>query len=156
MTNPAGPARQIVGVSRPEHAELLALALGSLGAERVWVVHGANGLDELSTIGHTKVCEWRDGSVTTFYLHPADAGLPVATLADLAGGSAAENAALIDGLLDAEPGPRRDIVLLNAAAALLVAGAVASLADGVARAAAAIDSGRARAALQRLREICPR
>ncbi len=96
LTNPARPARQIVGVSRPEHAELLALALGSLGAERVWVVHGANGLDELSTTGHTKVCEWRDGSVTTFYLHPADAGLPVATLADLAGGSAAENAALID------------------------------------------------------------
>jgi anthranilate phosphoribosyltransferase len=156
LTNPARPARQIVGVSRPEHAELLALALGSLGAERAWVVHGANGLDELSTTGHTKICEYRDGSVTTFYLHPADVGLPVATLGDLAGGSAEENAALIDRLLDAEAGPRREIVLLNAGAALLVAGVVASVAEGLAQAAAAIDSGRARTALQTLREICPR
>jgi anthranilate phosphoribosyltransferase len=156
LTNPAMPARQVVGVSRPEHAELLALALGSLGAERAWVVHGANGLDELSTTGYTKVCDFREGSVTTFFLHPADAGLPMATLADLAGGSAEENAALIERLLDAEAGPRRDIVLLNAAAALLVAGVVTSLGEGLAQAAAAIDSGRARAALQTLREICPR
>jgi anthranilate phosphoribosyltransferase len=156
LTNPAKPARQVVGVSRPEHAELLALTLGSLGAERAWVVHGANGLDELSTTGHTKICEYRDGSVRTFYIHPADVGLPVATLGDLAGGSASENAALIERLLDAEVGPRREIVLLNAGAALVVAGAVASLGEGLAQAAAAIDSGRACAALQTLREICPR
>jgi anthranilate phosphoribosyltransferase len=156
LTNPATPARQIVGVSRPEHAELLALSLGSLGAERVWVVHGANGLDELSTTGHTKVCEFRDGSVRTFYLHPADVGLAVASLSDLAGGSAEHNAAIIDRLLSGEPGPRRDIVLLNAGAALLVAGAVETLGEGLARAAESIDSGRARTALETLREICPR
>jgi anthranilate phosphoribosyltransferase len=156
LTNPARPSRQIVGVSRPEHAELLAMALGSLGAERAWVVHGASGLDELSTTGHTKVCEFRNGSVRAFYLHPGDVGLPVAALGDLAGGSAEENAALIERLLNGEGGPRRDIVLLNAAAALLVAGLVETLADGLARAAAAIDDGRARGALLALREICPR
>ena len=156
LTNPARPARQIVGVSRPEHTELLARTLGNLGAERAWVVHGAGGLDELSTLGHTKVSEYRDGAVTTFYLHPADVGLPLASLPDLAGGSAAENAALIERLLDGEQGPRRDIVLFNAGAALLVSGVAASVREGVARAAEAIATGRARTALVTLREICPK
>lgn len=156
LTNPAGPARQVVGVARPEQTELLARALGLLGAERVWVVHGAGGLDELSTTGHTKVSEFRDGALRTFYVHPADAGLPVASIADLEGGAAADNARLIEALLEGEPGPRRDIVLFNAGAALLVAGRAASLADGVARARASVDDGRARAALRRLQEICPK
>ena len=154
LTNPALPARQIVGVSRPEHTELLACALGQLGSERAWVVHGANGLDELSTSGHTKISEWRDGAVRTFYLHPADAGLPLATLEDLRGGSAADNAATIERLLEGERGARRDVVVLNVAAALLVSGAVASLAEGVARAAQAIDDGSARGVLAKLREVC--
>lgn len=155
LTNPARPARQVVGVSRPEHTDLLAHALGRLGAERAWVVHGAHGLDELSTSGHTKVSEWRDGAVKTFYLHPADAGLAVAPIEALRGGTAAENAAMIEAVLGGESGPRRDVVLLNAGAALLVSSAAASLREGVARAAEAIDSGRARGVLQRLREICP-
>ena len=79
LTNPAGARRQIVGVSRPEHTELVARTLGALGTERAWVVHGAGGLDELSTLGHTKVSELRDGMVNTFYVHPADVGLPRAT-----------------------------------------------------------------------------
>ncbi len=115
LTNPAGARRQIIGVSRPEHTALLARTLGALGAERAWVVHGAGGLDELSTLGHTKVSELRDGTVNTFYVHPFDVSLGQATKADLAGGSAAENAALIERVLDGESGPRRDIVLLNAA-----------------------------------------
>jgi anthranilate phosphoribosyltransferase len=154
LTNPASPTRQIVGVSRPEHTELLACALGRLGSERAWVVHGANGLDELSTTGHTKISEWRDGAVRTFYLHPADAGLPLASLEELRGGSVADNAAMLERLLDGERGPRRDVVLLNAAAALLVAGEAASLAGGIERAAAAIDEGRARGVLGTLREVC--
>jgi anthranilate phosphoribosyltransferase len=156
LTNPAAPTRQVVGVSRPEHTELLACALGRLGSERAWVVHGAHGLDELSTTGHTKVSEWRNGAVKTFYVHPADLGLRAAALADLRGGSAADNAAMVERLLDGEAGPRRDIVLLNAGAAVLVSGAAASLADGLAMAAEAVDSGRARAALATLREVCPR
>lgn len=156
LTNPAGPTRQIVGVSRPEHTELLARALGLLGSDRAWVVHGAHGLDELSTTGHTKISEWRKGAVRTFYVHPADVGLPVAAVADLQGGSADENAEMIERLLAGEGGPRRDITLLNAGAGLLVSGAATSLADGLARAAAAIDSGAARRVLATLREVCPR
>jgi anthranilate phosphoribosyltransferase len=156
LTNPAGARRQVVGVSRPEHTELVARTLGELGAERAWVVHGAGGLDELSTLGHTKISELRGGTVNTFYLHPADVGLPRATLQDLAGGTAAENAAMVARLLDGELGPRRDIVLLNAGAALLVAGVADTLQDGIVGAAASLDSGRARIALDQLRRICAR
>jgi len=154
LTNPAHPKRQLIGVSRPEHTELLARALGDLGATRAWVVHGANGLDEISTTGHTKVSELREGAVNTFYVHPADLGLPLAPVTDLAGGSAAENAEMITRLLAGERGPRRDVVLLNAAAALLVAGVASSIQDGLARAADSIDTGRARDVLARLTEIC--
>jgi anthranilate phosphoribosyltransferase len=156
LTNPAGARRQVVGVSRPEHTELVARTLGEIGAERAWVVHGAGGLDELSTLGHTKISELRGGTVNTFYLHPADVGLPRATLQDLAGGTAAENAAMVARLLDGELGPRRDIVLLNAGAALLVAGVADTLQDGIVGAAASLDSGRARIALDQLRRICAR
>jgi anthranilate phosphoribosyltransferase len=154
LTNPAGASRQLVGVSRPEHTELVARTLGSLGADRAWVVHGAGGIDEISTMGHTKVSELRAGTVNTFYVHPADAGLPVSERSALAGGTAAENAAMVERLLDGETGPRRDVVLLNAAGALLVAGRVGDLKDGVALAADAIASGRARAALTGLKEAC--
>jgi anthranilate phosphoribosyltransferase len=156
LTNPAGARRQVVGVSRPEHTELVARTLGELGAERAWVVHGAGGLDELSTLGHTKISELRGGTVNTFYLHPADVGLARATLSDLAGGTAVENAAMVGRLLDGELGPRRDIVLLNAGAALLVAGVADTLQDGIVGAAASLDSGRARIALDQLRRICAR
>lgn len=156
MTNPAGAARQLVGVSRPEHTELMARTLGDLGTARAWVVHGAGGLDEVSTLGHTKVSEVQAGTVNTFYVHPADVGMAKASVRDLAGGSAADNAKLIERLLDGHAGPCRDITLINAASALLVAGAASSLADGVQRAAAAIDDGRAKGALATLREVCGR
>jgi anthranilate phosphoribosyltransferase len=154
LTNPAGPACQLVGVSRPEHTELVARSLGELGARRAWVVHGAGGLDEISTLGHTKVSELRGGTVNTFYVHPADAGLPTVDRATLSGGTAAENASMVERLLDGEPGARREVVLLNAAAALLIAGRVDTLRDGIARAAQSLDSGSAKAALAGLREVC--
>jgi anthranilate phosphoribosyltransferase len=156
LTNPAGPSRQLVGVSRPEQTELLARALGDLGSERAWVVHGADGLDEISTTGYTKVSEFRHGAVRTFYVHPADADLPLATVCDLAGGDASSNAAMVSGVLAGNPGPRRDIVLLNAAASLLIADRASTLREGVVLAAAAIDSGRARAALDALCQVCGR
>jgi anthranilate phosphoribosyltransferase len=147
LTNPAGVTRQIVGVPRSELTELLARSLLRLGAERAWVVHGADGIDEISTTGYTKVSECRAGAVNTFYLHPADVGLPKATAADLKGGDAAENAAIIQRVLGGERGAPRDVVLLNAGAALFVAGASASVADGILRAAEGIDSGAARSTL---------
>jgi len=155
LTNPARPRRQIVGVSRPEHTELLACALGQLGSDRAWVVHGADGLDELSTTGHSKVSEYRNGAVRTFYVHPSDVGLRVATIADLSGGSAAENAALIEGVLTGETGPRTDVVLFNAAAALLVAGKAGSMNEGLTVARAAISTGKASEVLNTLRRMCP-
>ena len=154
LTNPAGASRQLIGVARPEHTELVARTLGSLGSERAWVVHGAGGLDEISTIGHTKVSELRNGTVNTFYVHPADAGLPLTDRSALAGGTAAENAVMMERLLDGESGPRRDVVLLNSAAALLVAGRVSDLREGVAMAAEGLSSGRARGVLNRLKQVC--
>ena len=156
LTNPAGPRRQLVGVSKPEHTELLARALGDLGSDRAWIVHGADGLDEISTTGYSKVSEFRDGAVRTFYVHPADAGLPLASVKDLAGGDAATNTGFVRGVIHGDPGPRRDIVLLNAAAALLVAEKAATLREGVTLAAAAIDEGRARQALDGLVKACGR
>jgi anthranilate phosphoribosyltransferase len=153
LTNPAGARRQIVGVARPEHTELVARTLGLLGTERAWVVHGADGLDEISTTGHTKVSELRHGMVHTFYVHPSDAGLPCTSIAHLSGGMAAENAEIIVRLLDGESGPRRDVVLMNAGAGLLVAGLADSLRDGVARADESLRSGAAKAALAGLREM---
>lgn len=143
LTNPAGARRQLVGVPRAELTELMARSLGELGSERAWVVHGADGLDEISTTGYTKVSEWINGAVRTFYLHPADVGIPVASVPDLRGGTAVENAELMERLLAGEPGPRRDIVLLNTGAALLIAGQAPTVREGIAQAAEAIDAGRA-------------
>ena len=156
LTNPAGARRQVVGVSRPEHTELIARTLGALGTDRAWVVHGAGGLDELSTLGHTKVSEVHQGLVNTFYVHPADVGLNTTSREALAGGTAVENAELAVRLLDDEPGPRRDIVILNAGAALFVAGVAASLQDGVRQAGESLSTGRARQVLDTLTEICGR
>jgi anthranilate phosphoribosyltransferase len=154
LTNPAGARRQLVGVSRPELTELVARTLGHLGAERAWVVHGSDGLDEISTTGYTKVSESIDGAVRTFYLHPADVGLPTVTVADLAGGTAVENAAMLEAMMNGERGPRRDIVLLNAGASLLIAGKAGDLSSGIRMAAAAIDEGRAARTLADLRAQC--
>jgi anthranilate phosphoribosyltransferase len=150
LTNPASPTRQIVGVPRPDLTELLARSLALLGSERAWVVHGADGLDELSTTGYTKVSECRGNSVQTFYVHPADFGLAKATSESLLGGDAQTNAAIVRGVLDGDPGNPRDVVVLNAGAALFIAGAADTVRAGIATAAAAIDSGAAREVLARL------
>jgi anthranilate phosphoribosyltransferase len=156
LTNPAGATRQLVGVSRPEQTELLARTLGLLGTTRAWVVHGADGLDELSTTGFTKISEFHEGTVRTFYLHPADVGLPVAPKEALVGGTAEDNAALIERLLAGERGAARDIVVFNAGAGLLIAGVAPTIADGIRLAAAAIDDGRAARALTQLRAVAGR
>src|SRR5437667_9885397 len=153
LTNPAGATRQLVGVPRAEFTELMARALMLLGTERAWVVHGADGIDELTTTGYTKISECRDGPVNTFYVHPADVGLPKAPAGALLGGDAHENARIIESILNADPGPARDVVLLNAGAALLIAGAAASVQDGIAAAARAIDCGEAKRTLERLVSI---
>ena len=150
LTNPAGATRQIVGVPRPEFTELLARALLLLGSERAWVVHGADGLDEISTTGYTKVSECRNGAVKTFYLHPGDVGLTKAAPGALRGGSAADNARIIVDVLDGKPGPARDVTVLNAGAALFVAGQAASIREGMNQAAQAIDRGSSRDTLARL------
>ena len=148
LTNPAAPARQIVGVPRPELTELIAHALRLLGTERAWVVHGSDGIDEISTAGHTKVSECRDGTVHTFYVHPADFGMASSPSDRLQGADAAANAAIIRAVLAREPGAPRDVVLLNAGAALFVAGAADSVLAGIERAAHAIDSGAAQRTLE--------
>ncbi|MEX2273493.1 MAG: anthranilate phosphoribosyltransferase [Vicinamibacterales bacterium] len=150
LTNPAGAARQLVGVPRPELTELVARSLAMLGTKRAWVVHGADGLDELSTTGYSKVSECRDGAVNTFYLHPAEFGLPTSSRGDLRGLDATGNAEIIRSILAGAPGAPRDIVLYNAAASLLIAGRVATLQEGVTLAAEAIDSGTAAGVLDRL------
>lgn len=150
LTNPAGATRQIVGVPRPELTELIARALVLLGSTRAWVVHGADGLDELSTTGYTKVSECRNGAVQTFYVHPADYGLAKSSLDALRGGDATQNAHRLREILDGANGPTRNIVLLNAGAALFIAGRTDSVRAGIADAASAIDSGEARAVLSRL------
>jgi anthranilate phosphoribosyltransferase len=150
LTNPAQAKRQLVGVPRPELTELLARSLLLLGSERAWVVHGADGIDEISTTGYTKVSECRAGAVNTFYVHPADFGVAKASPADLKGGDAARNAAIVAGVLDGTPGAARDVVMLNAGAALFIAGRAGSVREGITRAAKAIDSGAARATLDRM------
>ena len=150
LTNPAGATRQLVGVPRPELTELVARSLSMLGAERAWVVHGADGLDEISTTGYTKISECRDGAVNTFYIHPSDVGLAKANPESLRGADAPRNASIARAILGGERGPARDIVLLNAAASLLVSGEEDTLAKGLARAAEAIDGGRASAILEKL------
>ena len=153
LTNPAGARRQIVGVPRPEFTELVARSLQLLGSERAWVVHGADGIDEISSTGYTKISECRGDTVRTFYLHPSDVGIPKAAAAEIAGGDAAENAGIVRRVLGGERGAPRDVVLLNAGAALFVAGAAPSIGEGIAQAAAAIDEGKAAAVLKQLASV---
>jgi anthranilate phosphoribosyltransferase len=150
LSNPAGAKRQLLGVFAEHWVEPMAQVLKNLGSERVWVVHGFDGLDELSTTGPSFVGELKDGTVRAFQVSPEDAGLPLAEAEDLKGGTAEENAAAMRGLLQGDAGPIRDIVLMNAAAALLVAGKVDDLKAGVAMAGEALDSGAAREVCDRL------
>jgi anthranilate phosphoribosyltransferase len=131
----------------------MARSLLLLGSDRAWVVHGADGIDEISTTGYTKVSECRDGAVKTFYLHPGDFGLAKASPDALKGGSASDNARIIDAVLDGQTGAPRDVVVLNAGCALFISGEAASVVDGMKRAAQAIDSGAARQTLARLVDL---
>ncbi len=150
LSNPAGTRRQLIGVFHRQWTRPMAEVLGQLGSERAWVVHGSDGLDEITTTGTTYVSELKNGAVTSFEVTPEDAGLKRADPADLKGGDPAANAAAITAMLAGRPGPYRDIVLLNSAAALIVADKAKDLKSGVALAAEAILSGKARAALDKL------
>ncbi|WP_106964002.1 anthranilate phosphoribosyltransferase [Streptomyces flavidovirens] len=149
LCNPAGARYQTLGVSDPALLEVMAEVLHRLGTERALVFCADDGLDELSTCSPSRVVELTDGSTTSYRLDPADLGLARATLADLRGGDAAANAETVRRILAGEPGPRRDIVLLNTAAALRAAGQCEDWQAGIARAAEAIDSGHAAAVLDR-------
>jgi anthranilate phosphoribosyltransferase len=150
LANPAGVKRQVVGVFNAAWTEPIAEVLQNLGSVHAWVVHGSDGLDEITTTGPTRVTELKDGNIHTFEVRPSDAGLPPATLEDLKGGDATVNAAAIRDLLAGERGPFRDIVVLNAAAALIVGGKAANLLEGAEKAARAIDDGSAARALDKL------
>jgi anthranilate phosphoribosyltransferase len=153
LANPAGVRHQLVGVFDERWLEPLALVLGRLGAERAWVVHSEDGLDELATTAPTRVAAWDAGRVRTFVVTPEEAGLPRAKLEDLKGGGPAENALAIRSLLEGAPGALRDAAILSAAGALVVAGRAADLREGAVVAAASIDEGRAAAALERMVQI---
>lgn len=156
LSNPAGVKRYLLGVFSPDWVEPLANVLLGLGAERAWVVHGHGGLDEISPSGETKVAAIDNGAVRTFTLRPEDAGLKLRGADEIKGGDAAHNAEALRGVLSGAPGGYRDTVLLNAAAALVVAGKAKSVTEGVALAAQAIDGGRARERLDRLVSVSNR
>lgn len=150
LSNPAGVKRQLLGVFSRAWMTPLAETLRALGSDRVWVVHGSDGLDELTTTGPSEVVALEGGEIRSFRIDPRDVGLALAEPAQLKGGDPAHNAAALRAVLDGEKTPYRDIAVLNAAASLVVAGAAADLAEGVAKAAEAVDSGAAKTALARL------
>lgn len=149
LSNPAGATRQLIGVYDPEWLEPLARTLAALGSEHVWIVHGSDGLDELTVTGESEVVEYAGGELRCFTVTPEEAGLARHPLAALKGGTPEENAAAMTALLGGERGAYRDIVLLNAAATLLVADKTTELASGVRQAAEAIDTGVAADLLER-------
>lgn len=150
LANPAGAKHQVIGVFSRDWIVPIAETAGKLGSVHVWVVHGSDGLDELTTTGPTHVAELKDGSVNTFEVTPADAGLNEASPQDLAGGDADENAEAIRQVLSGAPSAFRDIVVLNAAAALIVADKASNLSEGAKLAQESIDSGSAKKALENL------
>ena len=152
LANPAAAKFQVIGVYDPKWLEPMARVLGALGTRRAWVVHGS-GLDEITTTGETQVAEWRDGQVRRFTVTPEEVGLERAPIEALRGGDPEANAQAIRDLLDGQHGPYRDIVLMNAGAAFVVAGKAETLADGIELAREVINSGRAEQALARLVEI---
>ncbi len=156
LLNPVGVRHQLVGVYAAELVEPLARALGELGAHRALVVHGEDGLDEITTTAATRAALWADGRMEARSLEPEQAGLARARAEDLRGGDVEENVGIVRAILAGEPGPKRDIVLANAGAALWVAGAAEDWAAGVARAAESIDGGAARARLDALVEASAR
>jgi anthranilate phosphoribosyltransferase len=150
LSNPAGVKRQMVGVFARPWVEPLAHVLGALGCERAWVVHGSDGLDEITTSGPTYVASLEGGKVTTFEVTPEQAGLKRAATADLKGADAAHNAEALRGVLEGKPGAFRDVAILNAAAALIVAGKAKDIKEGAQLAAKSVDLGEAKKRLDRL------
>ncbi|GLK69530.1 anthranilate phosphoribosyltransferase [Hansschlegelia plantiphila] len=153
LSNPAGVRRQMVGVFARKWVEPIAEALARLGSERAWVVHGSDGLDEITTSGPTAVAALENGRITTFEITPQDAGLTPHPVGALSGGDAQENAKALRRVLDGQPSAYRDVAILNAAATLVVAGKAETFSDGASLAAAAIDSGAAAARLDALVRI---
>jgi anthranilate phosphoribosyltransferase len=150
LTNPAGARRQLLGVSDRRYQETIAEALVGLGCERAFVVRAEDGVDEISVAGPTRVIEVSDGGTEEWFLSPSDHGIAVTDLTTIAGGSPADNAAVVRRVFEGEGGPARDVVLLNAGAAITVGGRASDLATGIDRAREAIDSGAARQVLDRL------
>jgi anthranilate phosphoribosyltransferase len=150
LTNPAGANVQVIGVAAAALTDSLARVLAELGTYRAFVVHGADGLDEISNTGESRVSEVREGVVRTYAVRPEDFGMPRASIKDLLGGDREQNAEIIRAVLDGKAGPRRDIVLMNAAAALVAGGRARDLKDGAAVAAQSIDSRAARGKLDAL------
>ena len=153
LTNPAGVKRQLTGAFSRDLIRPMAKTLGQLGSEAAWLVHGSDGTDELTITGTSWVAALGDGTVTDIEIHPEDAGLPVHPFEDILGGTPEQNARAFQALLDGAHGAYRDAVLLNAAAALHVAGHADDLKEGAAMAAAAIDSGAARAKIKTVADI---
>jgi anthranilate phosphoribosyltransferase len=150
LTNPAGARSQVVGVPSRELIDLVAATLSELGAEHAFVVHGAGGLDEISLAGETLVAEVKQGAVRRFTLTPEDFGVPRASIDAVRGGTALENAATIRDIFSGKDGPRRDIVIINAAAALVAADVVPGFAEGARLATAALATGKAKEKLAAL------
>ncbi|MGM0421683.1 MAG: anthranilate phosphoribosyltransferase [Pseudomonadota bacterium] len=153
LLNPAGAKRQLIGVYDKKLCTPLAETLKQLGCVHAWIVHGKDGLDELTTTTSTAITELKDGKIRSFEVHPHDLDIGVYKKSDLLGGSATENAAAICALLDGKRGAYRDIVILNAAAALIVSGTVQNLSQGADMARQSLDTGKAKQALDRLVEI---
>ena len=153
LTNPAGVKRQLTGAFSASLIRPMAETLRALGSTKAWLVHGGDGSDELSISAASHVAALENGEIREFELHPAEAGLPTHPFESIIGGTPAQNAAAFRALLDGAPGAYRDAVLLNAAAALMVADRVTDLADGVAMARASIDSGAAKAKINILRRV---
>ena len=156
LTNPAGANVQIIGVAAAALVEMLARVLAELGTVRAMVVHGADGLDEISNTGESHIAEVRDGEVRLSRVSPEDFGLPRASMRDLQGGDREENARIIRQILGGEVGPRRDIVVMNAAAALMLGGKARDLKEGATLAARSIDSGTAARTLETLIDLSGR
>ena len=153
LTNPTGAKRQVLGVGRPDLVGTMAEVLSRLGAEHALVVHGKEGLDELSISGPTLVADARDGRVSRYEIEPGDVGLEPSPIEAIAGGDPEHNASIVRSVLGGEKGPRRDVLLINAGAGIFAAGLAPDIAGGVRLAAESIDGGRARAALESLVEL---
>ncbi len=154
LTNPAGAKAQVLGVADKTLVEKLAMVLGSLGCQHALVVHGEDGLDEITTTGKSQICELKNGQIENYSITPEDLGLPLAGLDSLKGGTVEENAKLLRSVLAGASGPQRDVVLMNAAAAVVAGDKAKSLVQGLDLARDALDSGRALAKLEQMIGFC--